>query len=251
MICPICQSPSQEAFETRYALVKRCKNKSCRHLFSESYSVDQGVVEYSEDDDFSKFYNRNNSFIDYLLAQSYLPENGKILDLGSGNGHIAKAFLDKGFDVTCIEVSESARKILSSVGLKNYPNLSSIPDGQLYDAILMVEVIEHITSPIEFLSEARQFLAPSGFMFLSTPCSSGLKAILNREHSQVFAIPEHIHFFNSKSLEKCLCNSEFSRFHRMHLNFMVPGESRSKKALNRALYHLNLHSHLTYFILNS
>jgi hypothetical protein len=43
------------------------------------------------------------------------------------------------------------------MGLKNYPDLSYIPNGQLYDAILMVEVIEHITLPVEFLSEAHIF----------------------------------------------------------------------------------------------
>jgi len=251
MICPICQSPSQGTFKTRYALVKRCKNRSCNHLFSEIHFVDQGVMEYSEEADFSKFYKRNNSFVDYLISRSYLPAKAKVLDLGSGTGHIAKTFLDRGFDLTCIELSESARKILGSMGLKNYPDLSKIPNGQLYDAILMVEVIEHITLPVEFLSEARNFLAPGGFMFLSTPCSSGLKAIFNREQSQAFSVPEHIHFFNSESLERCLHSSGFSQFHREHLNFMVPGESSLKKALNRALYTLNLHSHLTYFPLNS
>lgn len=32
--------------------------------------MDQGVMAYSEEADFSKFYKRNNSFVDYLISRS-------------------------------------------------------------------------------------------------------------------------------------------------------------------------------------
>ena len=254
MLCPLCNSESQYSFSTRYVKVRKCLNSSCGHLFAESPSPNQGEMTYQESDmEFSVFrqknavwFDRNYKIVDYLVQNTALCPGGKILDLGSGTGHIAKSFIEKGFEAVCVEPSKEGRKILTKYELVNYPYLNDIPEAEKFDAIVLSEVIEHLPSPVEVLKEAKVRLSDRGIIFMTTPCARGLKAILRLKNSAAYAEPTHIHFFTSKSLEKCLELAGFSKSQRHDLDFMVPGRSALLKTIDRILYSIDLNPHLIY-----
>ncbi|MCT7965938.1 class I SAM-dependent methyltransferase [Laspinema sp. D1] len=251
MKCPLCHSESKPVFNTEYAKVNQCLNISCKHKFNTESLPRGGVMDYSGADDFSIYRQRNLEMIDYLLNQGYLNTQAKVLDLGCGEGHIAQTFSDRKFDVTCVELSSSARKILDQRGLVNYPTTQDIPPDIRFDLILMIEVIEHLKSPVSVIKEAKNRLTDKGIIFVTTPCADGLKARLFPEKSEAYQEPTHLHFFSSQSLNSCFQIAGFSEFQRFYLPWIIPNRSPVLKTLDKLLYGIDLNSHLTYFLFNS
>jgi SAM-dependent methyltransferase len=55
-----------------------------------------------------------------------------------------------------------------------------------------LHVVEHLTAPTEFFSEARRVLRPGGHLVIATPNASGLGARLMKDKWQGFSDPTHI-----------------------------------------------------------
>ena len=254
MLCPLCGSQSQDAFKTQHTQVKKCSNPSCGHLFSENHLSQTGEMDYSETVDFSKFRERNFKMIDYLFQQGYLSQGDKVLDLGSGSGHIARTFVERGIDVVCVEASHSGRKILDSLGLVNYASINDIPIDQTFNLILMIEVIEHLSFPIQALTHIRTRLTDNGVIFITTPCGQSLKPIFNLEKlktSPAYIEKTHLHFFSKHSLESCFHSAGLSHYQREYLSWMVPDKSSLRDFIDRVKCYLDWDAHLTYFVFNS
>ena len=259
MLYPLCNSESKYSFSTQYVRIRKCLNSSCGHLFAESPSQTQGEMTYSESDmmEFSVFrqknalwFDRNHKIVDYLVNNIAFSLGGKIIDLVSGTGNMAKSFIEKGFEAVCVEPSNEGRKILTKYELVNYSYMNDIPQGEKFDAIVLSEVIEHLSDPVQTLKEAKGRLSDRGIIFITTPRARGIKAILRLKNSAAYAEPTHIHFFTSKSLEKCFQLSSFSSYQRHHLDFMVPGRSLVLKTIDKILYPLDLNPHLIYLVFN-
>lgn len=260
MQCPLCNFvESKPLFETQHAKVRKCLNPGCGHLLADSPAPNQGVWTFTEEElDYAEFrqahsqwFERNYKLAEYFTQKAFLPRNGKVMDLGSGRGHIASSFVERGFDVVCVEPNELARKTLTKHGLVNYEYLTDVPPHLKFDAIIMSEVIEHVPSPVDVLKDAKNHLTQNGFIFVTTPRATSLKAFLNRNKSCAYLDPTHIHFFTSRTLEKCFQLAGFSSYKSQYLDFLVPERTGVRKNIDKVLFSLNLYGQLAYFVLNS
>lgn len=105
------------------------------------------------------------------------PRGLKILDAGSGNGGTAIAFAEAGAEVFGVEVSFELVEI-SGLFAKNHsvnPSYILYDGNKLpfnnnsFDAVLSVSVLEHVTDPINYLSEILRVLRPGGWFYLALP----------------------------------------------------------------------------------
>lgn len=148
---------------------------------------------------------------------SALPPGARILDAGCGNGFISGELLKRGFRVLGIDVSESGIGICR----REYPagqfEVASICDpdiqrvtGNDFDAIVAIEVVEHLYSPARFLDNCHSLLKKNGILVLSTPYHGYLKNLLLalagklEDHFQAGHEGGHIKFWSRRSLEKAL-----------------------------------------------
>lgn len=118
-----------------------------------------------------------------LLARgpSPLAPGSRVLDVGCAFGY-GTSVLARCYQVEGLDVSEShvrrARRRLPSVRftLGRADNLP-YPDGT-FDAVVILDVVEHVAAPSAALSEAARILQPGGVLILSTP-NRGLLSFLD------------------------------------------------------------------------
>lgn len=102
-----------------------------------------------------------------------------LLDVGCGNGAYTMALAAVFPDVTAIDV-ESERLQSFAAELAGDPSLTgvviehmsvealSFPDGR-FDAVTMIEVLEHVEHPHRAAAEVARVLAPGGLVYISVP----------------------------------------------------------------------------------
>jgi len=114
------------------------------------------------------------------LAARLLIEAGaagrRVLDAGCGPGWTLEELARAGFQATGADVSPAAVDEARSRGLEaRVADLSGHPDdlgravGGSYDAVLLLEVLEHLLDPLAALGAAFKLLAPGGLLAVSLP----------------------------------------------------------------------------------
>lgn len=150
--------------------------------------------------------------------------DGPILDIGCGNGWVARALLAEGYDVWGVDAAETgiAQANQHSPGRFFVINVQSgeLPAelaGKKFKTIISTEVIEHLYDPRNFFAFANKILlqAGGGRLIVSTPYHGYLKnlalAITGKmdDHHTVLWDGGHIKFFSRKTLDQMLKEKGF------------------------------------------
>lgn len=154
-------------------------------------------------------------------------DRGKILDVGCGGGLFlifAGVFASEhnaginslyqaegvGFDPNEVEL---ARRI-SGASTRTLAELNHLPDGS-YDAITILNVLEHVNQPKPLLAQLRRLLRPGGVLVSVVPNNAlafwKLRYGLSRQAS--FAADEHLNHFRKKPLAQLLRETGFAKVH--------------------------------------
>ena len=146
-----------------------------------------------------------------------------VLDVGCGTGCFCEELVKDGYDAYGIDAS----KIRIKHGLERYDSIMlkqysiydnykfAFDDVDGFDAIVSMEVVEHLYSPEEFISRANDALLPGGVIVLSTPYHGYIKnlvlAATGKMDSHFTALWEggHIKFWSKKTLGELLKKGGF------------------------------------------
>ena len=160
------------------------------------------------------------SEIKQATAQLYLSEirryrgckNGRLLEVGCGDGDFLVSAETEGWSVTGVEYSaaacEKARQRLKA-GKVFCGELSSAGlDAQQFDLCVISDVIGHVRSPLDFLREIHRVLKPGGTLFIATPSTDSWSARFMRQKWMEFK-PEHLAYFDRQTIQTALFKSGF------------------------------------------
>ncbi len=142
----------------------------------------------------------------------YLPEKGRVLDIGAATGAYLAAFKNAGWDVFGVEISDFARESAKTTyGITTiYPNLETASFASDYfDFIYMVHVIEHFPEHISLLKEVNRVLKPGGILFIATPNFGSPAAAKMKSEWPSLKPDQHLTFFTPKTLKMVLIHSDF------------------------------------------
>jgi SAM-dependent methyltransferase len=121
-----------------------------------------------------------------------------VLDIASNDGSLLEKFKARGHSVQGVDPAENLRVLSHAKGiptLVSYWGAAAAEEiGQKFDVIIAMNVLAHITYPMQFLQVCREALKPGGRIFIQT---SQAKMIQNGEFDTIYH--EHHSFFSVRS----------------------------------------------------
>jgi 2-polyprenyl-3-methyl-5-hydroxy-6-metoxy-1,4-benzoquinol methylase len=111
----------------------------------------------------------------HILALGRVPARSRVLDLGAADGTVAAVLGQMGCRVWGVEIDPSAAEAARSVCEKvvvedlNELDFAACFEGERFDVVLMLDVLEHLTDPAAVLARVGAVLADGGWGVISLP----------------------------------------------------------------------------------
>lgn len=155
---------------------------------------------------------------------SFLTAKDLVLDLGCGNGQNTLKAAKIVRRVTGVEID---KRLLSQANFfkvqkkaKNVDFRESNLEGKLkfenntFDKVMLLDVLEHLRSRDQLLTEIRRILKPGGLLLLGVPNSqTSWKKLQRSVGLSSLADPDHKIEFSQNSIEKLLAKHNFKIIH--------------------------------------
>jgi 2-polyprenyl-3-methyl-5-hydroxy-6-metoxy-1,4-benzoquinol methylase len=167
-----------------------------------------------------------NLVLQYLRSD---PSIKTVLDVGCGDGNFSNSIAEAGYKVYGIDLSEGGIRRAA----ERYPNCSFrigsayadystlFAEAKTFDAIISVEVIEHLYDPRQFTKRLLESVRAQGLVIVTTPYWGYLKniglAVTNRMDRALTALWDggHIKHWSVKTLRALMAERgfDFVAFH--------------------------------------
>jgi 2-polyprenyl-3-methyl-5-hydroxy-6-metoxy-1,4-benzoquinol methylase len=115
--------------------------------------------------------------------QTYCKRGSRILDIGCGNGNIARGIGSLGYEVVGVDFSQQAISYARSKNtLQNVSfavkSAEEVSTGEHFDAIICSEVLEHLHQPSSLMQVIARILKPGGVLIATVPNGTGPREML-------------------------------------------------------------------------
>jgi 2-polyprenyl-3-methyl-5-hydroxy-6-metoxy-1,4-benzoquinol methylase len=210
--CPFCLN---NAVITKFNNVLKC-NK-CKIMFQKSDSIINNIadiygIDYFQGKVYNNYFNeeleRKRRFEKKIeLIRTYIPKNGRVLDVGCAAGFFLKVMEKSGYETYGLDVSSAACEYAM-----NYCN-SNIFNGNIFKAgfmdnffnmITLWDVLEHLRDPELVLGEFYRIMKNQGILVIETLNINSWNAKLLKSRWPLYSPDYHLFYYNTKFLIKLL-----------------------------------------------
>lgn len=138
--------------------------------------------------------------------------NASVLDVGCGVGSLLDLCANIAMTTAGIEPCQPYHPLLISRGHMVFENLEAAKAAApgSFDWSFCIQVIEHVSDPVSFLSAIGELLTPKSQLVLTTPNRDDLLVSLLPEYKEFFFRTQHRWYFNAESLAYCANLAGFS-----------------------------------------
>ncbi|MDA8171766.1 MAG: class I SAM-dependent methyltransferase [Nitrospiraceae bacterium] len=143
-----------------------------------------------------------------LERQELAPK--QLIDVGCGTGDLIDLMNRSGWESIGLELAIDSAEIAREKGLRVYnlgieEFLSKKPECvSSFSAVTLLNVLEHVPSPVELLISAKKLLANSGILVINVPNDFNELQLsargINKKDPWWIAIPDHINYFSFDTL---------------------------------------------------
>ena len=156
-------------------------------------------------------------YLPFLEEISPFRRENRLLDYGCAMGLFLMAARQDGWECFGLEMSP----LLALYGESNFPlkirsgllEESEYPPGT-FDAVTLIEVLEHLFDPTAALRKTHALLRDGGVLFLTTPNYNSLERFLAGKDWES-CVSDHQHYFTPETLEEFLKKTHF-RIFKLH-----------------------------------
>jgi 2-polyprenyl-3-methyl-5-hydroxy-6-metoxy-1,4-benzoquinol methylase len=169
---------------------------------------------------------RSDGYADYVGSEAVLRKesrrvlraladagcsSGTLLEIGCAYGFFL-AEASKTFEVEGIELCQDAAAFCRSRGLNvasGAANAETLGSGQPIDAVVMLDVIEHLADPLSVLKLVNARLKVGGHLLLTTGDWDSILSRFMKSSWRLITPPQHLFFFSRTSLSAMLKRTGF------------------------------------------
>ncbi len=216
--CPTClNKDNSKIIFYKYGFT-HMKCKECGTLFVSPRPPENKLFEYYDKYEAPNFWtelltktNNERKYLQYTprvkILKTIIEQSNNqkklFVDLGAGNGNFSKAIQEANiFDkVLATDISDECIKSCQKQELET--RKCTVEDflNNSIDCITFNDLIEHVFNPSEFLNSCFSKLKQNGILMLSTPNGEGFDFKILKDKTENITPPEHIQYFNPKSIK--------------------------------------------------
>lgn len=235
-LCPLCRGKKSSAsMELNPFHIVRCDG--CEFLYVKEIMPEQAIFDFYTDGYYGERLRQGqevNAQIAFPILRNAL-DLGSIssaLDIGSGYGFLLSKLSSKySIAVSGVELAKAeAEYSRDTLGITTYSNLADIDPSAKFDLVTMLEVIEHIPEPRDFVSAAGAMVRPGGYLVIGT---DNFESAVVKELGTKFPkwIPhQHVSLFTHRTLP-VLC--ELQGFDVFALRSYTPWELTARALIHK------------------
>ncbi|WP_214480575.1 class I SAM-dependent methyltransferase [Bacillus sp. SM2101] len=187
--------------------------RSCNHIFAHNYPIELNKILTNSSPElyFQQRVETLPIIGDIFSNIKRFSKGSKLLDIGTGAGEMAAVAKEFLYSITGVEIRPVYAKHVSDT--LEIPivktDIMHYETNELYDVIILGDIIEHTPEPLKVLKKVRTLLKKDGILWISTPnFESGYTAIM-KDKDAMWRVCEHVNYFSYTSLLKALEISGF------------------------------------------
>jgi 2-polyprenyl-3-methyl-5-hydroxy-6-metoxy-1,4-benzoquinol methylase len=189
--------------------LRRCR--TCDFIFAEGEELRNLTCLYEQltDPEYEKSQDTRALQMKWLIsaARKIRPDAVSVLDVGAGSGLLVAEARRQRLDAIgvepsrdLVEVARSQNAVQMLAGTFPHPQLA----GRFFDLIFLVDVIEHVSNPLDLLRNCGEALSPGGAIVLVTPDVFSFTARIVGKRWWHFRLA-HVGYFSERSLAAITC----------------------------------------------
>jgi 2-polyprenyl-3-methyl-5-hydroxy-6-metoxy-1,4-benzoquinol methylase len=154
--------------------------------------------------------------------EKYLPpkseqENIRIIDIGTGFGWLPQFMRAKGYQMDGVEINDEKRELCKQrcgIEIFGWNFLKDEPEvmekAGYYDALCIMQTLEHISDPVLFLKRASILLKPRGMLIIDVPNFNDYYREYQKEYNDWSFLRGHVNYFTPETLSRVMERCSFS-----------------------------------------
>jgi SAM-dependent methyltransferase len=144
-------------------------------------------------------------------------EPGRLLDVGCGPGFLLEAARERGWEAVGVDPSPFSVARARREGFEAHEGMLEDLDLETasFDALALLQVVEHMTDPRPLLAACRALLKPRGVLLVATPNPASLLARVKRERFNYWIPPVHCTWYTPAALSRLLSANGFAPVREM------------------------------------
>ena len=177
------------------------------------------VEHYQKDANFNNYF-ENNPIEEHNIKRRYAyffkwlpsPDNGTILEIGSGGGYAISHIKKTNIDYVPLDIPIASLKGIKSISeIIIYPvsgDAYNLPfKDNHFSVIILSEVLEHLQDPKAALKEICRVLSDDGILIISVPYKEKITYQICVHCNQPTPTHAHFHSFDEKTLDTFLADT--------------------------------------------
>ena len=110
----------------------------------------------------------------FSLLSARVPPPARVLDFGAGEGSLSQRLADAGYEVLSVDIDPTHFKATTDFEVLDFDDQDQMRDFRIrhcgeFDAVLSVEIVEHLENVKTYLQTAAALSKPGASIVLSTP----------------------------------------------------------------------------------